>query len=237
MFTFKCILVYDNNIQVENDLADSQVMVSETIRWISNGPNKNVMKYDTYFVNGYKFMTKNRDTKNCQNSGVSIVVRDMHISRKQETTYTDTPYYGILKSIWILDYHYKQIPVFLCDWAENKKGVITDDFGYTLVDMKKMGLTNDPFILASQAQQVFYVSDQAKKNWSIVFTSPSKKYRHVYEENVGDDDDDEEFSTVVSASNEFVLPKVDKLDLQHESRDDYYRTDIGGIVLRPVCHK
>ncbi|KAH1228253.1 hypothetical protein GmHk_10G028278 [Glycine max] len=35
----------------------------------------------------------------------------------------------------------------------------TDDIGFMLVDLKKLGYHNDPFIMAEQARQVFYVQD------------------------------------------------------------------------------
>ena len=53
-----------------------------------------------------------------------------------------------------------KICVFKCDWVDNKSGVKVDELGFTLVDLQKIGHKSDPFILASQAQQVFYVEDQ-----------------------------------------------------------------------------
>lgn len=133
------------------------------------------------------------------------------------------------------------MPLFMCDWVENRKGhVTTDNLGYTLVNLSKLVPTTDPFILASQATQVFYVTDQKDKRMSIVFKTPSKNYRQAYQDaddqDEDDDHDDEEFSTVVSPSNDNVLPKVDPLDLGKESRNDYFRKDCPGIVIRPVCY-
>ena len=33
------------------------------MRWISHGPNKNIIKYDVYAINGYTFRTKDREGK------------------------------------------------------------------------------------------------------------------------------------------------------------------------------
>ncbi|RVW20636.1 hypothetical protein CK203_109088 [Vitis vinifera] len=53
-----------------------------------------------------------------------------------------------------------RIPVFKCDWVDNRNGIKADDLGFTLVDFNKTAHKSNPFILASQAKQVFYVQDQ-----------------------------------------------------------------------------
>lgn len=55
--------------------------------------------------------------------------------------------------------------LFKCNWIDvyNKRGIKTDDLGFTMVNMKKCLCQNhwqdDPFILVSQAKQVFYIQD------------------------------------------------------------------------------
>nr|GEX08496.1 hypothetical protein [Tanacetum cinerariifolium] len=71
-----------------------------------------------------------------------------------------------------------------------------DTLGYILVDLNNLGNKVDPFILASQARQVFYVKDQIDKKLSIVFKTPPKNYKGTY------DEDDEEFSTVIHQRND-----------------------------------
>lgn len=205
----------------------SKESVSETVRWISHGPNTNVLKYDAYDINGYTFRTKCREGKVHQNSGISVVATDTHISN-EVVTYDQNSYYGVVKEIWVIDYHFKKIPLFMCDWVDNKNGVKKDPVGYTLVELGRLGHKDDPFILASQARQVFYVTDQLNKKWSIVFMTPPKNYRDTY------DDVDEEFSTVLFPHNDNILPRVDPVDLRKESRNDYFRTDCPGIVIHKV---
>jgi uncharacterized membrane protein len=60
------------------------------------------------------------------------------------------------------------VAVFGCKWVENKKGVLIDESGFLRVDLNRRGYEDEPFILASQAKQVFYVTDPANKKWSIV---------------------------------------------------------------------
>ena len=49
-----------------------------------------------------------------------------------------------------------------------------DELGFILVDLNRLGYRSDPFILASQAKQVFYVNDQIQTKWSIVCHMPSR---------------------------------------------------------------
>ncbi|GJQ92942.1 transposable element [Tanacetum coccineum] len=212
--------------EVERELAIDKESVSETVRWISYGPRATVVKYDAYNINGYTFRTKCHDGKVYQNSGVSVEAIDLHISKEVATT-RQAYYYGVLQEIWVLDYRFRQIPLFKCDWVNHKSGgVKRDKLGYTLVDLNNLGHKVDPFVLASQALQVFYVKDPVDKKLSIVFKTPPKNYKDTY------DEVDEEFSTVIHHRNDNVLPLVDRRDLANESRDDYYRKDCGGVVIR-----
>jgi hypothetical protein len=227
MYTF-------NDIQVERELDISQDSVSDTVRWISYGPRATIVKYEAYNINGYTFRTKSSDGKVYQNSGVSVEAADLHISKEVAST-RKSFYYGVLQEIWVLDYRFRQIPLFKCDWVNNKSGGVKHDtsLGYTLVDLNNLGHKGDPFILASQARQVFYVQDQKDKRLSIVFNIPSKNYKDTY------DEVDEEFSTVIDDQNHNTLPRVSKRDLGTESQSDYYRTDCEGIVIKKTseaCH-
>ncbi|RVW89528.1 hypothetical protein CK203_043583 [Vitis vinifera] len=66
--------------------------------------------------------------------------------------------------------------IFNYDWVENKNGIIVDDLGFTLVDFNKIAHKSNPFILASQAKQGFYVQDQLDPRWSIVLSTPQKDF-------------------------------------------------------------
>ena len=43
--------------------------------------------------------------------------------------------------------------------VDSKIGVETDELGFTRVDLRKATYKNEPFIMANQAKQVFYVTD------------------------------------------------------------------------------
>nr|KAJ0205415.1 hypothetical protein LSAT_V11C500282030 [Lactuca sativa] len=165
--------------EVERELGGCRESITETMRWISRGPNKNIIKYDVYAINEYTFRTKARECKVYQNNGVSVVAIDTHIN-KEVVTYAKNTYYGVLQEIWILDYRFKRIPIFMCDWVDNRNGVKRVKLGYTLVELKRLGHKGDPFILDSQVQQVFYVTDPLDKKMSIVFNTPPKNCRDTY---------------------------------------------------------
>jgi hypothetical protein len=51
--------------------------------------------------------------------------------------------------------------------------VSKDKYGYVSVDLLVFGYKNEPFVLDNDVEQVFYVPDLAKRNWSVVM--PGKK--------------------------------------------------------------
>ncbi|GKD87021.1 putative transposon, En/Spm-like protein [Tanacetum coccineum] len=146
--------------EIERELAISKDSVSEIVRWISYGPCTTLVKYKAYNINGYTFRMKSNDGIVYQNSGVSVEAVDLHISKEVATT-RKAFYYGVLQEIWVLDYRFRKIPLFKCDWVNHKAGRVKHDpnLGYTLVDLNSLGHKDDSFILASQARQVFYVKD------------------------------------------------------------------------------
>ena len=140
-----------------------------------------------YRINGYTFYTKEQDGKSVQqNSGITLVAEAMHVSSAKDKNpiYARMHYYGVIKEIWDLDYTSFKIPVLECDWVDNNNGVQVDSFGFTLVDLSRVGHKDDPFILASQAKQVFYVADPSSKRWSVVIPGRRKSV-------INDDDDNE----------------------------------------------
>lgn len=64
---------------------------------------------------------------------------------------------------------------------------------------------------------------------SIMFKIPPKNYKDVYEDVV------EEFLTKVFPQSDNILSRVDPQYLLKDTRNDYFRPDCRGIVLRKVC--
>jgi hypothetical protein len=61
------------------------------------------------------------------------------------------------------------------------RAVSMHKYGYVNVALRVFGYKNEPFVFTNDVEQVFYVPDLAKKNWSVVM--PGKK-RIVGTENV-----------------------------------------------------
>ena len=56
------------------------------------------------------------------------------------------------------------IPLFWCQWVSKAGGGVTIDlYGMTIVDFKKIGYKDEPFVLAKDVAQVFYVKDMSSK--------------------------------------------------------------------------
>lgn len=115
-----------------------------------------VESYQVYFVNGFKFHTKNYSEKKATvNYGVCIY----------GTNYTESSYdyYGILEEIIILEYPrlpIKKVALFKCDWYDPTPNIGTRVHKkYNFVDVNQTKRLNkyEPFILAGQAAQVCFV--------------------------------------------------------------------------------
>lgn len=159
---------------------NSKSNVSDSLKWIAQGPSRNVVKYPGYIINGCCYHTKDRDNSRIsQNSGVTLVATTMQVTgyKDKNPIYVDMSFYGVIIEIWQLDYNAFRIPVFKCDWVDNKRGIKVDELGFTLVELGRIGHKSDSFILASQAKQVFYVEDQLDPKWSIVLEPPQRRYR------------------------------------------------------------
>ncbi|XP_078167222.1 uncharacterized protein LOC144561985 [Carex rostrata] len=170
--------------------------VSETVRLLGQGPQMVVRTFQGYKINGYTFYTKlQSDKSTMQNSGVTLVATSQEFSRSgdAQSIMASKSYYGVIEEIWELFYNaHLSIPLFRCQWVEDR-GVKVDNDGFTLVDFNKVGYVDDPFILAKQATQVFYVTDPSDARWSIVL--PGKR-RIVGIENVIDEEEYDQFDEI-----------------------------------------
>lgn len=117
------------------------------IREMVHGPKYVVKSYPRFCTRGYAFTTQKR--------------------RRSSTTYDagvcsaagDDVYYGNIHEILEIKYPGMvglRCTVFYCDWYDNTpdRGVRTDAFGVTSVHSRRKLQYYDPFILASQADQV-----------------------------------------------------------------------------------
>jgi hypothetical protein len=156
---------------------------SNTIKWLSYEPKCNIITWTGYDINKTSFYTKSKDDRSTmQNSGVMILAESMHFSSSKDKNpvMAFTPYYGVIEEIWQVDYVEFKVPLFKCKWVDINSGVKIDELGFTLVDLCKLAYTDEPFIMASQAKQVFYVKDPSTDRWSVVLQG---KNAHGNDEN------------------------------------------------------
>ncbi|KAK8934485.1 hypothetical protein KSP39_PZI014484 [Platanthera zijinensis] len=138
--------------------------VHDWVKELSRGPNNVAKMYSAYIINGYRFHTRKCDARRkTQNSGVTleaVTPSFKSISDENPATICMT-YYGAITSIIELDYYgHLNYVLFKCVWFEAEE----DNYGMTCVYFNKECYKNDPFVLASQVQQCFYVEDSFNKN-------------------------------------------------------------------------
>ncbi|XP_074297804.1 uncharacterized protein LOC141628581 [Silene latifolia] len=161
--------------------------ISSRLRRLCFGPNTYASSYSGYAINGCTFYTREQDEKSTmQNSGVCVEAEAMHFSSSKDKNPVlgKMHYYGVIEEIWELDYTDFEIPIFGCKWCQSNSGVRKDELGFTLVNLDKIGHKEDPFILATQAKQVFYVTDPLDKKWPVVLSIRSRWDVDSFDEDV-----------------------------------------------------
>nr|CAD1843907.1 unnamed protein product [Ananas comosus var. bracteatus] len=133
---------------------------------LARGLTTYVTCYNGYLINGYRFQIEDRDKGfKTQNCGVVVVGDTSAETEKQD-------YYGVLTEVIELQYvggH--RVVLFRCNWYDvydREKGIKTDEYGIVSVNRQRLLKTNEPFVLANQASQVFYATDNINKGWHVV---------------------------------------------------------------------
>lgn len=109
-----------------------------------------------------------------QNSGVVVKAFTSSFASTKDNNpiLSDLMYYGILKNIIELDYTAdRRVVLFECVWVSKGKRLNEDNDGFILTNFTNVKHHNEPFVLASQVQQVFYVEDPVDPNWHVVITT------------------------------------------------------------------
>ncbi|XP_042964767.1 uncharacterized protein LOC122298991 [Carya illinoinensis] len=147
--------------------------VPDEIYALACGPDKWAASYAGCIMNRIRFQTKDREGhRRTQNSG--LVVRGEHQSNPIDL-------YGVLNDIIELRYMgWHKVYLFQCDWwdvSDKRKGIRVGDH-LTSLNTSRTWYKDEPFALACQAQQVFYLKDiSVAGNWYVVHKI---KNRNVY---------------------------------------------------------
>nr|AAT58820.1 unknown protein [Oryza sativa Japonica Group] len=145
----------------KNRVTMSTDVPNEAVQLLGMGPSWTIDTWQGYDINGYTFYTIKQDDKSTvQNSSVRI-------DAFQDQVGSNT-YYGRIEEIWELNYVKFKVPLFRCRWVNPRTGVKADKEGFTLVDLSKVGYADEPFVLAKQVEQIFYIKDHSNKKMHIV---------------------------------------------------------------------
>ena len=134
--------------------------VLEQLRSLARGPCPGILAYQGFFHNGYKYETKSlEESRTTQNNGV-VTIGDVD----------GNVWYGVLIEIIEVSFM-MQSPIYLfkCKWYDMtpNKGLVIDEFNFTSVNTTRQSYEDEPFILPTQVQQVYYSKDPSKKDWSV----------------------------------------------------------------------
>jgi len=125
-------------------------VTNQDLKFLAWGPKSKATSWHTYFVNGYKFHTKDwshgKTTTNC---GVFV---------KGFTEGGEDDFYGIIHRIYDLHYHglSRPITVFYCEWFDPTRGRGTKVHPqYKIVDINinRRYQSYDPFILPQKKKK------------------------------------------------------------------------------------
>jgi len=138
------------------------------------GLKETTVKDNRYVVNSKLFRTLAHDVgRRTKNSGVCV------------PTVEGETYYGQLTDIVEVKYYDRTTYViFKCNWTDPTidRGFRIDDYGLVFVNFNHLVhrgelITDKPYVLTSQVDQVFYVEDGRNPNWvCAVHTKPQSVY-------------------------------------------------------------
>jgi hypothetical protein len=183
------------------------------------GPREIAVRYNKYVVNGKLFRTLAFDVgRVSQNSGVCVPTVD-------GITYFEK----LIEVIEVEYYDRTRYVLFKCKWADNTKGkgYKEDKYGLTFVNFKNLVhkgemITDEPYVLTSQVNQVFYVEDERDRDWACAVKI---KPRNVYDVGRGEGPHD------VCENHHECEPMITTSPDCHNTGDDvdYVRVDVDPI--------
>ncbi|XP_042956354.1 uncharacterized protein LOC122292181 [Carya illinoinensis] len=147
--------------------------VSDDIYALACGPDPCVASYAGCIMNGVRFHTMERERcRRTQNSGVAV---------HGEHRGSPVDFYGVLHDIIEIRYMgWRKVYLFQCIWydvGDPRRGIRLRDH-LTLVNTARQWYKDEPFALACQASQVFYLPDPILGgSWQVVHKVTS---RNVY---------------------------------------------------------
>jgi len=141
-----------------------------------------------------------------QNSGVTLRAESQHFTSVNDANpyVASIPYFGFIDEILELNYVKLTVCVFKCKWVDSNTDVRTDDIGFTLVDLKKLGYHNERWCVVLQGKTI----------------------------GVNVEDDDSYMDTYVSPLTAQITPNVvgEEADDVHANHNDHDEGELINIV-------
>ena len=133
--------------------------------------------------------------------------------KDQNPVVSNVNYYGAIEEILEVDYWgVYSVVLFKCCWYQEEK----DLYGLTRVNFNKLWHKSDPYVVASQVQQVFYVEDPTEKILYNVIRKMPRDWCDVESEIADDDKDDTNLHKEISLA-----------EIEHEFNDaSWCRDDV-----------
>lgn len=188
-----------------------------------------VKHHKAMFCNGQKFRVKVLDdTKKTCDLGIIGVFQVTNISSRKDLhpRESENRYYGILDDILDCDFSSFKLVLFVVKWYRLRlnpndpdRNVIEHDNGFTMVNTRLFEPVGDePYVLPSQCEQVFYSEVPHKPGWSFVVRHEPRgrpiKYNAMEEEDIEEVEDDVDVATDDDDEDE------DDVDVDDDDVDD-----------------
>ncbi|EOY13556.1 Uncharacterized protein TCM_032154 [Theobroma cacao] len=201
--------------------------IDQRIIEISYGPERMIRCYSGYFVSGFKFHTldygQNRKT---MNSGVCIK-GSFYNDRERD-------FYGILVDIIELEYFGigNRVVLFKCHWFDTEKGIKVDRLhGLVDVNYNSILASNEPFVLAAQAHQVYYNSYPSRRRdrrdwWAVFKTKARSRFQIPISGDREIESDLNEGVYQEDLSNSITSTQLEEVDLTELVSGDYEKVNL-----------
>ncbi|CAN1145331.1 hypothetical protein LINPERHAP2_LOCUS43912 [Linum perenne] len=216
------------NERMAREIAVNESEKTLALHSLSCEPAPCITKYTGCIINGVRFHTKDREKRRkSQNSGV--MVQGNHID-------DIINFYGVLVDIIQLDYvRDKIVFLFKCDWydVDKRKSRILEDGALTSIRVDRLWYDNDSYVLATQANQVFYIDDpKLGINWRVVHQF---NHRHIFiGEFESQNDDDTEYNDDAYQDEELSNEASRVVEIGVEMEQSLRRDDVVPDVIARV---
>jgi hypothetical protein len=199
--------------------------MDDMIYYLSRGPNRLARVFNRCFINGFLFWVSSIENfLTTQNSGVFV---------KGDASTGNMGWYGVLKKIICLDFPgEKEVILFQCVWFDvpaastsKSRGYSKDKFGVIYIDITRFRYSDEPYILSTQAEQVFYARNPKKPNWCGVL--------RVQPRNLFAMPEGEETDKVGELDLYSVVVGVEDTNLEQQNEDviTWSRSGLGGVSV------